>query len=220
MTEYLRDGVIIYDNVFLGENPDISPYVILGKRPVGTPVDKLKLAIGRNATIRSFTTIYLGSEIGDFFSTGQNVSIREDNFIGNDVSIGTGSSIEFGNFIDDGTRIHSSCFLEMVRVGKNVFIGPNVIFTDDPHPMKCPHYKECRGGARVEDFAKIGANCTILPGVKIGRNALIGAGSVVIEDIPPDTVFAGSPARFIKKIEDLKCGKGFFERPYQWEPYV
>ena len=114
MTEYLSDGVIIYDNVFLGKNPDISPYVILGKRPVGTPVGKLKLVIGRNATIRSFTTIYLGSEIGDFFSTGQNVSIREDNFIGNDVSIGTGSSIEFGNFIDDGTRIHSSCFLELL----------------------------------------------------------------------------------------------------------
>jgi acetyltransferase-like isoleucine patch superfamily enzyme len=220
MTEYLKDGVIIYDNVFLGSNADISPYVILGKKPLGEETHKLKLIIGNNATIRSFTTIYLGSEIGNNFSTGQNVSIRENNRIGNNVSIGTGSAIEFGNSIGGGTRIHSCCFLEMVRVGENVFIGPNVIFTDDPHPMKCPHYKECKGGVVIEDFAKIGANCTILPGVKICSNSLVGAGSVVTKDIPPDTVYAGSPAKFIKKIEDLKCEKGVFERPYLWEPYI
>jgi len=220
MTEYLKDGVIIYDNVFIGSNADISPYVILGKKPLREKTHKLKLIVGNNATIRSFTTIYLGSEIGNNFSTGQNVSIREENIIGNNVSIGTGSTVEFGNSIDDGTRVHSSCFLEMVTIGKNVFVGPNVIFTDDPHPMKCPYYKECRGGVVLEDFVKIGANCTILPGVKIGKNSLIGAGSVVIKNVPPDVVYAGSPAKFRKKIEDLKCDKGFFERPYLWEPYI
>jgi acetyltransferase-like isoleucine patch superfamily enzyme len=108
----------------------------------------------------------------------------------------------------------------MVEIGRNVFIGPNVVFTDDPHPMGCPHYKECKGGPIVEDLARIGANCTILPGVRIGRNSLIGAGSVVVKDVPEDSVFAGSPARFIKKISELKCWKGYFERPYLWEPYI
>jgi len=60
-----------------------------------------------------------------------------------------------------------------------VFVGPNVVFTDDPHPMNCPRYKECKGGAVVHRLARIGANATILPGVVIGENALVGAGSVV-----------------------------------------
>jgi len=220
MTKDFGDGVIIYENVSIGKNSDISPFVILGKKPLSDNYTKLKLVIGENATIRSFTTIYLGSKIGDYFSTGQNVSIREDNMIGNNVSIGTCSVVEFGNYIEDGTRIHSCCFLEMAKIGKNVFIGPNVILTDDPHPMKCPYYKKCKGGVIIEDFVKIGANSTILPGVRIGRDSLIGAGSVVIDDVPPGEVYAGSPAKFIKKLEDLKCEKGFFEKPYLWEPYI
>jgi len=220
MTEGFKDGIIIFKNVLIGENPDISPFVVLGKKPLGRSGRNLKLVIGKNATIRSFTTIYLGSKIGNFLSTGQNVSIREDNEIGDNVSIGTCSTVEFGNFIGDGTRIHSGCFLEMAKIGINVFIGPNTVLIDDPHPMKCPYYKKCRGGVIIEDMAKIGANSTILAGVRIGKNSLIGAGSVVVEDIPPDEVHAGSPARFIKKIDDLKCEKGFFERPYLWEPYT
>jgi acetyltransferase-like isoleucine patch superfamily enzyme len=220
MTRDFGDKIIIYENILLGEDPDISPFVVLGKKPLGGNCDELKLVIGKNATIRSFTTIYLGSIIGDFFSTGQNVSIREDNAIGNNVSIGTCSVVEFGNIIGDGTRIHSCCFLEMVTIGKNVFVGPNVVFTDDPHPMKCPDYKKCKGGAVIEDLVKIGANSTILPGIRIGRNSLIGAGSVVVKDVPPDEVHAGNPAKFIKKISDLKCEKGFFEKPYIWEPYI
>ena len=220
MTKDFGDGIIIGEDVSIGKDPDISPFVVLGKRTLNDNKSKMKLIIGRNAIIRSFTTIYLGSKIGDFFSTGQNVSIREDNIIGNNVSIGTCSVVEFSNYIDDGTRIHSCCFIEMAKIGKNVFIGPNVILTDDPHPMKCPYYKKCKGGVIIEDLAKIGANSTILPGVRIGRNSLIGAGSVVVNDVPPGEVYAGNPARFIKKIDDLKCEKGFFEKPYLWEPYI
>jgi acetyltransferase-like isoleucine patch superfamily enzyme len=220
MTKDFKDGIIIFKNVLIGESSDISPFVILGKKPLGRSGRDLKLIIGKNATIRSFTTIYSGSKIGDFFSTGQNVSIREDNEIGDNVSIGTCSTVEFGNSIGDGTRIHSGCFLEMAKIGMNVFIGPNTVLTDDPHPMKCPYYKQCRGGVIIEDLAKIGANSTILAGVRIGKNSLIGAGSVVIKDVPPDEVHAGDPAKFIKKIDDLKCEKGFFKRPYLWEPYI
>jgi acetyltransferase-like isoleucine patch superfamily enzyme len=220
MTKDFKDGIIIFKNVLIGESSDISPFVILGKKPLGRSGRDLKLIIGKNANIRSFTTIYSGSKIGDFFSTGQNVSIREDNEIGDNVSIGTCSTVEFGNSIGDGTRIHSGCFLEMAKIGMNVFIGPNTVLIDDPHPMKCPYYKQCRGGVIIEDLAKIGANTTILAGVRIGKNSLIGAGSVVVKDVPPDEVHAGNPATFIKKIDDLKCEKGFFKKPYLWEPYI
>jgi len=214
------DKIIFYKNVHLGKNCAISPFVILGKPPLNAIDGELKLEIGDNAIIRSFTTIYAGNRIGSNFTTGQNVSMRENNIIGNNVIIGSSSTIEFDNIIGDGTHIHSGCFLEMTKVGKNVFVGPNVVFTDDPHPMKCPRYKECKGGPILEDMVKVGANCTILPGVRIGKNSLIGAGSVVTKDVPSNSVYAGSPARFIKKIKDLECEKGFFNKPYLWEPYI
>lgn len=209
----------IYPNVSLGEGSLIEPPSIIGKPPAGADSGQFPLKIGKGALIRPFSAIYAGTEIGDNFRTGQGVSIREDNVIGSNVSVGTNSVLEFGNRIGDNSRIHSNCFLEMVTVGQYVFIGPHVVFTDDPHPMGCPKYRECKKGAIVEDFARIGANSTILPGVKIGRNSLVGAGSVVTKDVPANAVVIGNPAKVVKEINDLRCFPGFFEKPYQWPPY-
>jgi acetyltransferase-like isoleucine patch superfamily enzyme len=177
------------------------------------------LAIGEKSLIRPFTTIYAGTTIGNRFQTGQGTSIREDNIIGDEVSVGTNAVLEFGNRIGNRVRIHSQCFLEMVTIEDDVFIGPNVVFTDDPHPMNCPRYKECLGGATVKRLARIGANVTVLPGVVIGENALVGAGSVVTKDVPPGTVVAGNPAMVINEVSQLKCAREFFEKPYLWPPY-
>jgi acetyltransferase-like isoleucine patch superfamily enzyme len=210
----------IYPNVEIGKGTVIDSPCIIGEPPRGFRAGEKSLKIGSNGRIRAFTTIYAGSVIGENFQTGQGVSIREDNVIGNDVSIGTNSVIEFGNKIGDYSRIHSGCFMELTTIGKYVFIGPNVVFTDDPHPMGCPRYRECKGGALVEDYARIGANSTILPGVRIGRNSLIGAGSVVTADIPENSVAVGHPAKVIKTIDELACSAGFFEKPYNWPPYA
>jgi acetyltransferase-like isoleucine patch superfamily enzyme len=68
----------------------------------------------------------------------------------------------------------------------------------------------------VRRQASIGANVTVLPGVEVGEGALIGAGSVVAENVAPGVVAVGNPAREVKKIEDLVCWPGHFERPYVW----
>ena len=68
-------------------------------------------------------------------------------------------------------------------------------------------------------LARIGANSTILPGVEIGEGALVGAGSVVVHDVPAGAVVAGNPARVIKQVDELTCPPGWFERPYMWPPY-
>jgi acetyltransferase-like isoleucine patch superfamily enzyme len=209
----------VLPNVELGEGTRVEFNALLGKAPRGKNEGDLALRIGRNAIIRPFTTIYAGNIIGDDFQCGQGASIRENNRIGNNVSVGTNAVLEFDNLIGNNVRIHSLCFLEMVTIEDEVFIGPNVVFTDDPHPMGCPKYKECLGGATVKRLARIGANCTILPGVVIGENTLIGAGSVVTKDIPDNMVAAGCPAKIIKPIAELICHPGFYERPYVWPPY-
>ena len=213
-------GVQVYPNVEIGEGVTLDPPLVLGKPPRGKEPGELRLVIGANSVIRPFTTIYAGTILGAGVQTGQCVSIREDNEIADGASVGTGSILEFGNRIGARSRIHSGCFLEMTIVEEDVFVGPRVVFTDDPHPMGCPRYKECLGGVTVRALARIGANCTLLPGVVVGRNSLVGAGSVVTRHVPDDMVVAGNPARIIKAVADLTCTAGFFERPYEWAPYA
>jgi acetyltransferase-like isoleucine patch superfamily enzyme len=217
--ERFQDGVQIAPGVFIGDGSDLQPPCILGKAARASEPGERELHIGRDATIRPFTTLYAGSTIGARLQTGQGASIREDNVLGDDVSIGTNAVLEFGNRIGNRVRIHSGCFLEMVTIEDDVFIGPNVVFTDDPHPMGCARYTECRGGPTVRRLARIGANSTILPGVVIGENSLVGAGSVVVHDVPDAAVVAGNPARVIGTVDDLVCYPGFYERPYVWPPY-
>jgi len=200
-------------NVILGKNHKIAATAILGHLPREEKCPPLK--IGDNAIIRDYTVIYKGVEIGNNFQSGHHAMIREWNKIGDNVSVGTSAVLEPGNQIGNNVRIHSQCFLEKVILKDNVFIGPGTVFTDDPHPP-CPKWQECVGGAVVEENVSIGANCTILPGVKIGANSLIGAGSVVVKDVPANSVAAGNPARKIKNIDELKCQKNFFGRPYDW----
>jgi acetyltransferase-like isoleucine patch superfamily enzyme len=214
MTDHQRHpDSLIYSGVVLGSGTRIEDPCVLGKPPRGRNEGELPLRIGADSTIRPFTTIYAGTTTGDRFQTGQGVSIREDNVVGNDVSIGTNTVLEAGNRIGDRVRIHTGCFLELVTVEDDVFIAPSVVFADDPHPP-CPRYEDCVRGAVVKQGARIGSNATILPGVVIGRGALVGAGSVVVEDVPDGVVVAGCPARPLRRVDELVCSTGLMDRPY------
>src|SRR5439155_21022955 len=139
---------IVGPNVELGAGCVVGEYAILGRAPRGKSAGELPLVIGPGAVIRPFTTIYAGSRIGARLQTGQGASIREDNVIGDDVSVGTHTSLEFGNRIGSRVRIHTGCFLELVTIEDEVFVGPHVVFTADPHPQ-CPAYLQCVKGAPV-----------------------------------------------------------------------
>ena len=206
----------IYPDVKLGKNATLFPPVFIGF-PCRDKIKKMpSVVIGDNAVIRPFTIIYSGVRIGNNFQCGQGVLIREGNVIGDNVSIGTNTALEPENKIGNNVRIHTGCFLECTTIEDDVVIGPQVVFTDDPHPP-CPRYKECVLGAQVKRNAKIGGNSTILPGITIEINSLIGAGSVVTKNIPKDSVACGNPARVIKRAGDLICFKGFYRRPYEWQ---
>lgn len=156
-----------------------------------------------NAIIRSGTIIYDGSTIGDNFTTGHNAVIREHNTIGDNVVVGVNSYLGPGNKIGNNVRIHTNCFLEGTIIGDNVIIAPHVVFTNDPYPP-CETCTKNVGGATVGKNTTIGANVTILPGVKIGENCLIGAGSVVTKDVEDHTIVVGNPAQKLKMKHELE----------------
>ena len=207
---------VIAPNVELGNGTVVGEYAILGRAPRGKAEGELRLVIGVGSVIRPFTTIYAGTTIGARLQTGQGASIREDNVIGDDVSVGTHAALEFGNRLGSRIRVHTGCFLELVTIEDDVFLGPHVVFTDDPHPM-CPAYLDCVRGATVRRRARIGGNATILPGVQIGEDALVGAGSVVRKDVVARSVVAGNPAKELKDdITKLECFAGIFPHAYSW----
>lgn len=206
----------VYKNVKIMPSATLEPGVIIGIPPFNKQDGELETIIGENAYIRANTIIYAGVVIGKNFQTGPNVLIREDNKIGNNVVIWHNATLNPGNTIGDESRIHANCFLEQVTLEERVFLGPNVIFTDDPHPVVPINFRECWGGAKVGKNAVIGGNSTILPKVTIGEYSVIGAGSVVVKDVPAAKVCVGNPAKVIKNVSEVICKRsGKTHYPYK-----
>ncbi|NIF31117.1 N-acetyltransferase [Enterobacter sp. Cy-643] len=140
-------------------------------------------SIGAGTRIWQFAVIFKNAKIGE------NCNICANSLIENDVIIGNNVTVKSGVYIWDGTRIED-----------NVFIGPCVVFTNDKFPRSKIHtdkYPEIR----IKRNASIGANATILPGITIGENSMVGAGAVVTKDVPDNVVVVGNPAKIIKKLD-------------------
>lgn len=194
---------IIHPNVRLGRNCIVEDFVIIGTPPKGYKPGDLETIIGDNAIIRSHTVIYGGNRIGSNFQTGNKANVRELNEIGDNVSIGTLSVVEHHVKIGNGVRIHTQVFIpEFTVLEDECWIGPNVVITNAKYP-NAPNVKDELKGAYVKKRAIVGANSTLLPGITIGENALVGAGSVVTKSVLEGYVVAGNPAVEINKINKL-----------------
>lgn len=181
--------------------------------PKGKEDGELETVIGDNAVIRSHTVIYAGNRIGNHFQTGHGVFLREENTIGDNVSVGTKSVIEHHVTIETDVRIHSQAFIpEFTILKKGCWIGPKVCITNALFPLS-KKVKEQIKGPTIQEGAIIGANATLLPGITIGKEAIIGAGSVVTKDVRESDVVAGSPAKVLKKKSELTY-KDSSEKPY------
>ena len=166
---------------------------------------ELELVIGDDAHIRSHTVIYAGNVIGRRLQTGHGVLIRESNQIGDDVSVGSHSIVEHHVRIGDHVRIHSNVFIpEFSVLEAGSWVGPNVVFTNAVYPQGAG-VKDSLHGPILREGAKIGANATLLPGVVIGRDALVGAGAVVVADVPDGKVVVGNPARIVRDVREIEA---------------
>lgn len=137
--------------------------------------------IGEGTRIWQFAVILPGATIG------KDCNICAHTFIENDVVVGDNVTVKCGVQLWDG-----------LRIGNNVCIGPNATFTNDKHPKSGNRGFECMQTI-VEDDVAIGANATILPGVKLGKGCVIGAGAVVTKDVLAGTTVVGNPAKEILK---------------------
>src|SRR5262245_58504320 len=193
----------LYPGVRLGPQSIIEDYCIIGAPPRGAAEGELETVLGAEAHVRSHTVIYAGNVIGQNFQTGNKVNIRESNRIGDHVSIGTLSVIEHHVEIGNNVRIHTQAFIpEFSVLEDDCWIGPNVVLTNAKYPLS-PGVKDQLAGPVIRRGAKIGANATLLPGVIVGENALVGAGAVVVRDVPAGAVVAGNPARVIRQVSEL-----------------
>lgn len=133
--------------------------------------------IGDNTRIWAFSHVLPGAKIGS------DCNICDHTFIENDVIIGDRVTIKCGVQLWDALRVEN-----------DVFIGPNVTFTNDKY-ARSKQYPEKYQETYMEEGCSIGANATILPGIRIGAKAIVGAGSVVTHDVPPYAIVTGNPAR-------------------------
>lgn len=143
--------------------------------------DVQSLNIGEGTSIWQFCVVLKKAKIG------KNCNINCHVFIENDVSIGNNVTIKPGVQIWDGVTLEDY-----------VFIGPNVTFTNDLYP-KSKNTNFNLKKTLVKKGASIGANATLLAGITVGENALVGAGSVVTKNIPDNEIWIGNPAKFLKK---------------------
>jgi len=205
---------ILTEEVVIGEGHRIDRGVLLGY-PVERKIRSKALAIGKRARIRSGSVIYQGSKIGDNLETGHNVVIREENEIGNDFKIWNNSVVDYGCKIGNRVKIHSGVYIaQFTVIEDDVFLAPGVMVANDIHPG-CRLSAKCMRGPTIKKGAQIGVNVTLLPFIKVGENSLIGAGSVVTKDVPPESVVYGNPAKIVKSIYDLRCVTGLMDRPYK-----
>jgi acetyltransferase-like isoleucine patch superfamily enzyme len=202
MSRTIGQYAIIALSVELSEDASIDDFSIIGYESAHDQ-EMAITRIGKGCNIRSHSVIYAGNNIGDFFQTGHGVLIREFNEIGNHVSVGTHSVIEHHTKIGDNVRIHTNAFIpEYSIIEDDAWIGPHVVLTNAAYPAS-PNAKLNLKGPHILQKAKIGANATILPGVVIGKKALVGAGSVVTRDVPDGKVVVGNPARVIGDVSDI-----------------
>lgn len=143
-------------------------------------------AIGANTRIWAFTHVLPQAVIGS------DCNICDHVFVENDVVLGDRVTVKCGVQLWDGVRLED-----------DVFIGPNVTFTNDLFP-RSKQYPQQYAVTTICQGASIGANATILPGITVGRQAMIGAGSVVTRSVPPYAIVVGNPARIVGYTNDDK----------------
>ena len=178
--------------------------------------------IGEAGLVRSHTIIYAGVQLGAGFESGHHVQIREETVMGDHCRVGSFCDLQGHLSVGRYGRFHSNVHVgQGSQIGSFVWLYPYVILSNDPLPPSAQIV-----GCVVGDYAVIATRALLLPGVRIGSHAFVGAESVVREQVPAGQFAAGNPARVVGPAGLLRnqlTGKRnfpwprFFDRGMPWE---
>jgi acetyltransferase-like isoleucine patch superfamily enzyme len=200
---------IVYPGTVLGEGCRILDYAVVGKQPTLGPRSTAKqdelppLELGAGAIVSTGAILFAGSTIGERAIIGDQACVRERCRIGDDVVIGRGALVENDTTVGSLTKIQADAYVTAyTTVEDRVFIAPRVITTNDNFMGRTEKRHALRRGPTIRRGARVGAGAVLCPAVEIGEEAFVGAGAVVVEDVPPRVVVVGNPARVLREVPE------------------
>lgn len=194
---------VVYAGTVLGNGVRVGANAVLGQRPVRAKSSTLKvsgdlagLKVGSGTVIGVGAVVYAGTTIGDDCFIADGAQVRERCAVGNRVIVGHAATVENDCRVGDRTRIQTGAYVTAhSTLEEDVFVAPMVTTTNDNFIGRTEARFSRIKGVTAKRGSRIGGNAVILPGVTIGEEAVVAAGSVVTKDVPPYTKVKGVPAR-------------------------
>jgi len=200
---------IVHAGTVVGEGCRILDYAVVGKQPVLSPrsttaQDELPpLELGPGTVVSTGAVVFAGSSLGERVIVGDQACVRERCTIGDDVVIGRGSLVENDTEVGARTKIQADAYVTAYSLlEEDVFIAPCVVTANDNFMGRTERRHKLRRGPTIRRGARVGAAAVLLPGIVVGEEAFVGAGAVVLRDVPPRAVVVGSPARAIREVPE------------------
>ena len=189
-------GVTIQDGAILGKP------LALGARSTAKAVDGEPLHVGDGAKVCAGAVILAGAAIGAGAVVGDQAQVRERAVIGERSVVGRGSAVDNDVTIGARVRIQTGCYITAFSVVEDdVFVAPGVFTTNDNTMGRHGPEHKLRG-ATLRRACRVGGGALLLPGIEVGEEAFVAAGSVVTRDVPARATVMGSPARVIREVPD------------------
>jgi acetyltransferase-like isoleucine patch superfamily enzyme len=198
---------VVYPGTVLGEGVRVLEHAVVGKQPTLSPRSTTKreelpaCVLGAGTVVSTGAIVFAGSELGARVIVGDNACVRERCRVGDDVVIGRGSLVENDTAIGALTKIQAHAYITAYStLEEQVFIAPCVVTTNDNFMGRTEKRHELVRGPTIRRGARVGGGAVLCPGIEIGEEAFVGAGAVVIRDVPPRAVVVGNPARLIREV--------------------
>jgi acetyltransferase-like isoleucine patch superfamily enzyme len=202
-------NVVIYPGTVIGDGCKIGDNVVLGKQPSLSPRSTARreelppLELGTETMVAAGAVVFAGTTVGARVVIGDQACVRERCRIGDDVVIGRGSLVENDTSIGQLTKIQANAYVTAYStLEDNVFVAPCVVTTNDNFMGRTERRHALRKGPTIRRGARIGGAAVLLPGIEIGEEAFVGAGAVVLGDVPARAVMVGNPARQLREVAE------------------
>jgi acetyltransferase-like isoleucine patch superfamily enzyme len=200
---------VVYPGTELGEDVVIGDYAVVGKQPALGPrstasrEELAPLVVGDGARILTAAVVFAGTTLGRGVIVGDQACVRERCLLGDEVVIGRGSLVENDTTIGARTRVQANAYITAYcTLEEDVFVAPCVVTTNDNYMGRTEKRLDLLRGPTIRRGARIGGGAVLLPGIVVGEEAFVGAGAVVLDDVPARAVVVGNPARQIREVPD------------------